>query len=58
MKAPKKSQNVLHPGDKKQSVPLALAIFDEMTFTAIQYYFPERSSAAEFVYRFCKWWII
>ena len=57
-KAPKISQIVLHPGNNKQSVPLALAIFDETTIAAIQSYFPEKSSAAEFLKLFYKWWII
>ncbi|MEO2160645.1 MAG: THAP domain-containing protein, partial [bacterium] len=38
-KAYKISNKVLHPGDNKQSVPLALAIFDPTTFTAIESYY-------------------
>ena len=57
-KAPKISQKVLHTGNNKESAPLALAIFDETTSTAIQSYSPEKSSAAEFVNLFYKWWII
>ena len=57
-KAPKISQKVLHPGNNKQSAPLALAIFDETTSTAIRSYFPEKSSAAEFVNLIYKWWTI
>ena len=35
-----------------------LAIFDETTYTAIQSYFPQHSSAAEFLQLFQMWWII
>ena len=41
-KAPKISAKVIHPGNNKQSVPLALAIFHETTSAAITSYFPER----------------
>ena len=57
-KAPKLSMKVLHPGNYKQSVPLALAIFDETTATAIQSYFPEKQSAVEFLKLFNTWWVI
>ena len=40
-KAPKISYQALHPGNNKQSVPLALSIFDLTTITAIHQYFPE-----------------
>ena len=35
-KASKLSNKVMHPGDNKQSVPLALAIFDQSTSAAIE----------------------
>lgn len=57
-KAPKLSMKVLHPGNSKQSVPLALAIFDETTATAIQSYFPEKRSTVEFLKLFNTWWVI
>ena len=41
-KAPKLSYRSLHPGDNKQSVKLALAIFDPSTTAAIKSYFPEK----------------
>ena len=57
-KAPKVTLKVLQPGSNKQNVPLALAMFDETTSAAIQWYFPQHSSAAEFLQLFQKWWII
>ena len=48
-KAPKLTLKVLHPGNCKQNVSLALAVFDETTSAAIQSYFPEHSSAAGFL---------
>ena len=57
-KAPKLTLKVLHPGSNKQNVPLALAIFDKTTSTAIQSYFPQHSSAAGFLQLLQKWWII
>ena len=40
-KAPKLTRKVLHPGNCKQNVPTALAIFHETTAAAIQSYFPD-----------------
>ena len=57
-KAAKLTLKVLHPCSNKQSVPLAIAIFDETTSAAIQSYFPQHSSALEFWQLFEKWWII
>ena len=57
-KAPKIKAKVLHPGSNKQSVPLALAIFDETTSAAILSYFPEHKSASSFLKLFNSWWII
>ena len=48
-KAPKLTSKVLHPGSNKQNVPFALPIFDETTSAAIQSYFPQHSSAAEYL---------
>ena len=48
-KADKLTYKVLHPGDNKQSVPLALAIFDPTTSTAIESYFPESNAVAQFL---------
>ena len=57
-KAAKLTLKVCHPGSNKQNVPLALAIFDKTTSAAIQSYFPQQSSAAEFWHLLQKWWII
>ena len=57
-KAPKLTAKALHPGNWKQNVPLALAIFDETTTAAIQSYFPDQSSAVGVLKLFQKWWTI
>ena len=41
-KAPKKTHKVLHPGNCKQSVPVAHKIFNESTSAALTSYFPEK----------------
>lgn len=56
--APKLSASVLHPGNCKQSVPVALAIFDPTTIAAIRKYFPEREDAAGFLHLINVWWTI
>ena len=56
--APKLNASVLHPGNCKQSVPVALAIFHPTTSAAIKRYFPERSDAAEFLNLIYVWWTI
>ena len=48
-KAPKLTTKVLHPGNCKQNVPNALAIFDETTIAAAKSYFPEKASTAAFL---------
>ena len=57
-KANKLTYKVLHPGDNKQSVPLALAIFDPTTSAAIESYFPESNAAAQFLRLINLWWTI
>lgn len=57
-KAPKLSNNTLHPGDNKQNVTLALNIFDHSTAVAITEYFPGRQDAAEFLKLINIWWTI
>ena len=57
-KAHKLSYQVLHPGNKKQSVPLALAIFHETTTAAFESYFPEREDASKFLKMINTWWLI
>ena len=56
--APKLTSKVLHPGNCKQSVPVALAIFEETTSAAINDYFPEKDDAAGFLKLFNVWWKI
>ena len=57
-KAPKLTTKVLHPGNCKQNVPNALAIFDETTIAAVKSYFSEKASAAAFLTLFSKWWVL
>ena len=57
-KAHKLSYQVLHPGNKKQSVPLALAIFHETTTAAFESYFPEREDASKFLKMINTRWLI
>ena len=57
-KAPKISAKVIHPGNNKQSVPLALTIFHETTSAAITSYFPERSCASNFLKLINAWWVV
>ena len=57
-KTHKLSYLVLHPGNKKQSVPLALAIFHETTTAAFESYFPEREDASKFLKMINTWWLI
>ena len=57
-KANKLTYEVLHPGDNKQSVPLALAIFDPTISATIESYFPESDAAARFLRLINLWWRI
>ena len=54
----KLSYNALHPGDNKQSFPLALSIFHTSTSAAIRSYYPEREDAASFLHLIDTWWVI
>ena len=56
--APMLSAKVLHPGNCKQSVPVALAIFDPTTVAAIRTYFPVSEDAASFLSLIHIWWTI
>jgi hypothetical protein len=57
--APELSAKVLHPGNCKQAVPPALAIFHRSTSTAIKKYFPAKAhDAAGFLNLFDVWWTI
>ena len=53
-KAPKLTYKATHPGNNKQDVSLALAIFDETTSAAIRSYYPNRLDAANFLNLFHK----
>ena len=55
-KALKLTYRATHPGDNKQSVPLAVAIFDETIYAAIRSYFPNREDAAAFLHLISAWW--
>ena len=57
-KANKLTYKVLPSGDNKQSVSLALAIFDPTTSAAIKIYFPERNAVAQFLRLINLWWTI
>ena len=57
-KAPKLSYRALHPGNNKQSVPLALAIFHESTIAGVRSYFPDRNDMSNFLDLILTWWTI
>ena len=40
---------VLHPGNNKQSIPLALTIIHETKTAAIESYFSEKNNSADFL---------
>ena len=54
-KAVKLPTKVLQPGNCKENVLNALAIFDESTIAAMNSYFPEKTSDAAFLSLFSKW---
>ena len=56
-KAYKLTYKSLHPGDNKQSVSLALSIFDATTSAAIESYYPHRYDAPGFLKLINLWWI-
>ena len=51
-------ERVLHPGDRKQSLSTALAIFNEISIAALVLYFPDRHDSAQFLSLFRIWWSI
>ena len=57
-KAPRLNLKVLHPGNNKQSFPLALAIIHETTAGAIESCFPGKNNSADFLRLLNTWWII
>ena len=48
-RAPRIAHKVLHPGNCKQNVLVAIAIFHESTSAALTSYFPEKKNEAEFL---------
>ena len=56
--ATKLTKEVLHPGNVKQSVPIALAILEPSTRAAIIRYFPQAQDSADFLELFHTWWMI
>ena len=57
--APELSAKVLHPGNCKQNVPVALAIFSRSTATGIRHHFPDKADdAASFLHIVDVWWTI
>ena len=57
-KAPKLTYQALHPGNNKQNVPLALALFHDTTIAAAESYFPDRQDLARFLSLVNIWWNI
>ena len=57
-KAPKPTYGAIHPGNNKQSMPMALSIFDESITAALECYFPEKSDAACFLSALQKLFVI
>ena len=56
--APKITYQVLHPGNKKQNVPIALAIFEETTIAAAKKFMPDRKDLSGFLTIINTWWKI
>ena len=56
--APKLTPCYLHPGNNKQNVGLALAIFHETTIAACKSYFPQRKDVIAFLFLLNTWWIM
>ena len=57
-KARKLTYQFLHPGNKKQSVSLALSIFEETTIAASRCYCPNRPNMSYFLQLVHSWWLI
>ena len=57
-KAYKLTYKALHPGNNKQNVDLALAIFHETTIAACQSYLPQRKDMSSFLLLILQWWTI
>ena len=56
--APKITASALHPGNNKQEVALALAIFNKTTIAAFKIYKPARKDAVGFLTLSSSWWAI
>ena len=56
--SPKISYQALHPGNNKQSVPLALSIIEPTTITALRQYFPEDTTTSSFLNLIHNWWLV
>ena len=56
--APKLQANVAHPGNCKQNVRVAPAIFDPSTIAEIKHYFPDNADSVEFQHLVNTWWVI
>ena len=56
--SPKLTSKVLHPGNCKQNVSVALSIFDKTTSAGIKYFFPNKTDAAEFLDLLNIWWVV
>ena len=56
-KARKLTYQSLHPGNNKQSVSLALSIFDETTIAACRCYIPNRPDMSNFLQLMHTWWL-
>ena len=57
-KAPKLTFKALYPGDNKQNVNLAVAIFHDTTIAACESYFPDRTDISNFLKLISFWWTI
>ena len=56
--ATKLTPTVLHPGNCKQNVPTALAVFDPSTIASIRLYFRGAQDSADFLNLIYTWWSI
>ena len=54
--APKITASAVHPGNNKQKIALALAIFHETTIAAFKIYKPARKNAVGFLTLLSSWW--
>ena len=57
-KANKLTYRAMHPGNNKQSVNLAISIFQESTIAASKSYFPERKDISGFLSLIHTWTIV